>query len=206
MEEQFLRLPEEKRVKIINAAMEIFAKNDYPHASTDLIAAKAGISKGSLFYYFSNKKSLYLYLINYTEELTKGLILDDAFWKITDFFDLLTYTSAKKAEVLKRNPYFMDFSIRAFYSRGETVSEETNHYVQSSISQIFPRYFKNIRFDKFKENVDPREIMDMLIWISDGYIHQMKCQGKALDMDDLMEHFERWSQILKTTAYKEEFL
>ncbi len=29
MKEHILRLPEEKRVKIINVAMEIFAKNDY---------------------------------------------------------------------------------------------------------------------------------------------------------------------------------
>ena len=52
MNEKFFALPEEKRHQIINAAIEVFSKYDYKHASTDLIAAKAGISKGSLFYYF----------------------------------------------------------------------------------------------------------------------------------------------------------
>ena len=55
MNEKFFALPEEKRHQIINAAIEVFSKYDYKHASTDLIAAKAGISKGSLFYYFHNK-------------------------------------------------------------------------------------------------------------------------------------------------------
>lgn len=52
MNEKFYSLQEEKQQSIINASMEVFAKNEYKRASTDLIAAKAGISKGLLFYYF----------------------------------------------------------------------------------------------------------------------------------------------------------
>ena len=52
MNDKFYLLEEEKQLKIINAAMEVFGKNEYKKASTDLIAAKAGISKGLLFYYF----------------------------------------------------------------------------------------------------------------------------------------------------------
>ncbi len=50
MNEKFFALPEEKRHQIINAAIEVFSKYDYKHASTDLIAAKAGISKGSIIF------------------------------------------------------------------------------------------------------------------------------------------------------------
>lgn len=60
MNEKFHQLPEEKQLAIFNAAMEVFAQNDYKRASTDDIAAKAGISKGMLFYYFQNKRTLYL--------------------------------------------------------------------------------------------------------------------------------------------------
>lgn len=52
MNERFKELPEVKQRAVLNAAMEVFAKYDYKKASTDLIAAKAGISKGLLFYYF----------------------------------------------------------------------------------------------------------------------------------------------------------
>ena len=50
MNEKFHQLPEEKQLAIFNAAMEVFAQNDYKRASTDDIAAKAGISKGMLFF------------------------------------------------------------------------------------------------------------------------------------------------------------
>lgn len=49
MNDRFKELPEEKQMAILNAAMEVFAKYDYKKASTDLIAAKAGVSKGLLF-------------------------------------------------------------------------------------------------------------------------------------------------------------
>ena len=50
MEPAFEHLPREKQLRILNAAMKVFARNDYRHASTDDIAAQAGISKGLLFY------------------------------------------------------------------------------------------------------------------------------------------------------------
>lgn len=43
MNPRFRELPEEKQLRILNAAMEVFAQNDYKKASTDLIAAKAEV-------------------------------------------------------------------------------------------------------------------------------------------------------------------
>ena len=41
MNEQFYELPQEKQMRIINAALEVFAQNDYKHAVTDEIARKS---------------------------------------------------------------------------------------------------------------------------------------------------------------------
>lgn len=60
MNEMFFRLPEEKQQRIINAGIEVFSSHEYKRASTDEIARKACISKGLLFHYFHNKKSLSL--------------------------------------------------------------------------------------------------------------------------------------------------
>ena len=76
MNEQFFHLPEEKQQAIINASLEVFATHEYKKASTDDIAAKAGISKGLLFYYFHNKKSLYLFLYDYTKKIVTDQVVD----------------------------------------------------------------------------------------------------------------------------------
>lgn len=55
----------QKQQLIIDAALCEFAECGYLNASTNRIVASANISKGSLFKYFNNKQSLYIYLLNY---------------------------------------------------------------------------------------------------------------------------------------------
>ena len=73
---KFESLPEERREAIVSAAVETFGKNDYKNASTETIARRAGISKGLLFFYFKNKKELYLYLMEHLMEKVSNLVLD----------------------------------------------------------------------------------------------------------------------------------
>ena len=74
---KFESLPEERREAIVSAAVETFGKNDYKNASTETIARRAGISKGLLFFYFKNKKELYLYLMEHLMEKVSDLVLDN---------------------------------------------------------------------------------------------------------------------------------
>ena len=48
MEPAFEHLPREKQLRILNAAMKVFARNDYRHASTDDIAAQAGVNPNTM--------------------------------------------------------------------------------------------------------------------------------------------------------------
>lgn len=50
----------ESRRKIIEAAREVFFREDYMGASVDEIAAGAGISKGAVYRHFDSKASLYV--------------------------------------------------------------------------------------------------------------------------------------------------
>src|SRR5665648_21665 len=59
----FINLPEEKKQKLLECAIEEFAKNDYQSASITKIVNRAGIAKGSLYQYFKDKQDLYNYLL-----------------------------------------------------------------------------------------------------------------------------------------------
>lgn len=56
---RFDNLDEEKQDEIIREAGEEFADKGYERASLNKIIEKAGISKGSLYYYFENKEDLF---------------------------------------------------------------------------------------------------------------------------------------------------
>lgn len=60
----FFNLPEEKRNKIIQAAIDIFAELHYSNVTINKLVKHAGIPKGSFYQYFENKDDLYIYLFN----------------------------------------------------------------------------------------------------------------------------------------------
>jgi len=59
MKELFLKISEEKRQRIYDAAIHEFLKNGYDNANTNRIAKNANISIGSLFKYFENKEDIF---------------------------------------------------------------------------------------------------------------------------------------------------
>ena len=204
MNENFLALPQEKQQRIINAALAVFAQNDYKRASTDDIAARAGISKGLLFYYFHNKQALYLYLFDYTGAVMRGQITDEQFCNITDFFELLTYAADKKAVIIAQNPYLMDFALRAFYSDNAAMQQKMQ--TDSGAEHIMTRYFGNIDFSKFKNGTDPAQILRMLTWMTDGYLNEKRRAGAPITVEQIMTDFRTWAAMFRRMAYKEEFL
>lgn len=205
MNEAFFTLPKEKQLRILNAAMEVFSQNEYKHASTDDIAAKAQISKGLLFYYFGNKKELYLYLYQYMEQLTQDAIVNEEFEVIEDFFDLMEYGAQKKLKLVAEHPYLMDFAIRAYDARDEHLNPELAAKLQAQMGDV-GKYFKHVDFSRFREGVDPTELLRMLVWMTEGYLQQMRRQGQPVEMNVLLADYKRWTVLFKNMAYKEEFL
>lgn len=203
---QFTELPEEKRLRIQNAGFEVFGTYEYQRASTDMIAKKAGISKGLLYYYFTSKKLFYLSLFEYAVDRVKEAVMDEGFAKIQDFFELCEYAAEKKYQLLVKNPYLLEFVMRAFYSKGEEVSGALNEKVGQMTGDLFGSYFSVLDYSKFKPDVNPREILQMLTWMTDGYLHEQQRAGLPVSMDDLMEKFRRWSSMLKEISYQKEFL
>ena len=114
MNEKFFDLKREKQDRIINAGLKVFAKNGYRHATTDDIVKEAGISKGLLFHYFTNKVGSYVFLMDYSVrfllfELSRSVKEDT-----TDFFELCRQIEYGKLQVLRNYPYMQAFLDKAF--------------------------------------------------------------------------------------------
>ncbi|PKL38914.1 MAG: hypothetical protein CVV44_08575 [Spirochaetae bacterium HGW-Spirochaetae-1] len=73
MKETFLKLAEDKRLFILNAAAEIFARDGYHQAGISEICKNAGISNGALYKYFSNKEALFLTILDFGIDMVRGL-------------------------------------------------------------------------------------------------------------------------------------
>src|SRR5437763_9090071 len=62
-EPRWRRLPDERPQQILTAALEVFGERGLAAARLDDIAKRAGVSKGTIYLYFSNKEELFREMI-----------------------------------------------------------------------------------------------------------------------------------------------
>jgi len=107
--ETFLRLPEEKRTRFLNAAWEEFTAARFVDVSVNKIVRRAGIPRGSFYQYFTDKDDLLAYLLeevrNYVKEEYRRVLRDnggDIFQAQLDCFDRLSAQTVELDPVLNR--------------------------------------------------------------------------------------------------------
>ena len=201
----FAGLPKERKTRILVAAIEVFAKNDYKRASTDEIASKAGISKGLLFYYFKNKKTLYLYLAEHLKRMIEAHLQKEVLEGIDDFFELLDYGMEQKVSLMEKMPWVLDFSVRMYYNTDKEVYASVQRYIVSMTNQMYELYFSHIDTTKFREGVDPQQVLRMLIFLVDGYLHWQMISGERIELGPLVKEYAVWKETLIKYAYREEY-
>lgn len=91
--EQFEKIREKTRAKILNTALELFAKNGYSNTSISEIAKSANISKGLAYNYFKNKEMLMeevikILFIEIGKMFVELNLLNDPFEKLQKIIDL----------------------------------------------------------------------------------------------------------------------
>ncbi|MEK3883172.1 TetR/AcrR family transcriptional regulator [Paenibacillus sp. PL2-23] len=207
MFDKFLSIEEEKRERVINAALEEFAQKGYQAASTNAIAKAAGISKGLLFHYFVSKKDLCLYLYDHAAKLLSQEIRAKVDPEERDLFVKLRQVSAVKLHVFKLHPDMLQFLKMAFFEEAADVKAELAERNKSTAANEYYSLFANIDRTRFKEGVDPERAMNVVLWSMEGLGEQErqrhKLMGAELDVDRLMEEFDRYMELFKRSFYKE---
>ena len=204
--ERFESLPEDRRRAIVDAASEVFGDEDYARASTADIARLAGVSKSQLFFYFRNKRELYLYVLGALTRRVADAVVDERWYEIDDFFEVMRYAATRKASFAGLSPRVMGFFVRAFYPGHRDVSGALDAFMTDAVPAMVRAYLGHVRWERFREDVDPMRVVRMLVWCGDGYLHEQLRGGGELDMEAMLSEFLVWLDWLKRATYKEEYL
>jgi TetR/AcrR family transcriptional regulator len=203
---KFENLDEEKKQRILNAAMKEFAAKGYDHASTNQIVEEADISKGLLFHYFKNKKQLFLYLYNYCIRLS----LDEFYQKMDmlerDLFVKLHSILLLKMEFVKKHPDFMEFLRTAYFEESKEVKQELDGHNRDLLSANTARIFENIDYSKFRSGTDTARVVSTIAWAYEGYTNDFLNSAKKTgsgewDYDKLYEDAKKYTEFLKSCFY-----
>ena len=203
MNERFFALPPERQRDILNAAFRVFSISDYRHASMQLIADEAHVSKSLLFHYFRNKRELYLHLWDVAAQQTAQVTRAAGALETSDFFELLRRTTHAKCEIMRRHPHLFGFSLRAYYEQDPEVSAEIHRDVDAYADRGEELVARIVDPSTLRDDVSVEELYRQFVLLSDGYMFQ-KNQADAIDPDQIEADFEKiidhWQRVYSKEA------
>ncbi|MEW9502758.1 TetR/AcrR family transcriptional regulator [Jeotgalibacillus marinus] len=205
----FNNLDADKQKRILNAALKEFSENGYDKASTNRIVKEAGIGKGMLFYYFKNKEELYYYLINYAVDMMTNEYFSLIDMKEPDFIERLKKSVQVKIAFYADNPHVNNFLGALFLTDKLELSADLETRFEEMQRLGFSILYADIDHSLFREDIDVDKAFQLIRWSIEGYQNELinKFKGQkvtSIDMDPVLEEFDEYLNIFKTSFYKQE--
>lgn len=209
----FYNLEQPKQEQIINGAMAVFATHGYHKSSMSEIARRSEVSKATLFYHFKTKLDLYLFLLDTaTSEIGEALnnqLIDET----NDFFEVLRFSTEYKMRALQKRPSLMRFLTKFYFEEAPELAAKKAEQIANSDNMRERLVFEDLDVSKFKETVDPAQVMDMLLKWTEGYIAILERSAESMDDQQIADFYEKLIndflqliEMLETNFYKPEYL
>jgi AcrR family transcriptional regulator len=198
----FFNLPEEKRQRIIEAAIDEFSRNSYKNASIARIIEDAGIPRGSFYQYFNDIKDLYKYVlelssqkkIHYMKDVMEMLSELEAFHIIRELYAAGIRFAKEETKLAAIGNNFLK------------EDEELKREVYAESGGKSNKFFEDILLrGKAKGEIDPRidigtaafMFTSMNIHLLDNLVDETK-KGTLLDnLDSLLDFSEKMLYIME---------
>lgn len=190
---RFLKLAEEKRRNILDAAAEEFAARGFDGASFNKIIERAGISKGAAYYYFDDKEDLYATVferrIDQLLEVTGDIELDEL--EADRFWDDVAESGRSSLKKLKPHPYLIAFFRHLFiFAEGHADSAVVAKMMSFGKERVGQFLDRGIALGVIRDDV-PRDLLIELTFglglTLDRWIFARIDEMDESDLEDLVD-------------------
>lgn len=185
MHHKFDELPEEKKQKMLDAAIREFAEHGYESASTNHIVKEAGISKGLLFHYFGSKKALFLYIFDQCMELTESGVYH-GIWESSDLLERILLASQIKMQMYLEQPLMYTVVMKAMLNTPNELKPDIEQRIQRIAAESYEQLLKGIDMSRLRQDVDPQKSIALVL----GSLQSIQQKYIAVYKDNL-EQFRR---------------
>jgi AcrR family transcriptional regulator len=204
-----MNLDSEKRNRIINAALKEFAQKGYKNASTNEIVKNAEISKGLLFHYFTNKKSLFLFLLDYSSNIFINEFFSKFNCEKTDIITRWKKIVILKIELIRKYPEMYDFNLTTLTDDSIEFKQEIESKYKGILEDSYKRVLANIDTSVFKEGLDVKRVSEIIVWAVQGFsnneLEKLKHNPSSklnYDLNAITKDFDEYIELLKNAFYK----
>jgi AcrR family transcriptional regulator len=193
----FNKLPEEKRQRVLDAAVKEFSERNLPAANISNIVKEAKIARGSIYQYFNSKEDLYIYVFD-TLRRRRAEYVEPAFilYKKEPFLDFFQEFYLRDSEFLLMNPTHIELG-KQLYCGTDRTSIGLIQQLQTRYKELF---IVAIEFDKERGLIDRgvsgSVLTDLCVhFVTDIFIFQSI--HNQLSIDNIRNHWLQTRRILQ---------
>ena len=198
----FLRLNDEKKKKLIDASFKEFSLYNFNDVSINRIIKEAGISRGSFYMYFVDKKDLYFYLLEQHLEILINNMKNDLIKNKGDLFKMFQNNIKEEFNSFKNN------NINFFKKSLEnvTIMEESKKTFGFRDKRLLRELIPNINLELLNDNAKKHIEVIFAINMHLLMVTLVKLlKQDSLDEEILKDYYEQLD-ILKYGCVKKEDL
>ncbi len=159
---------DERRRRILDAALAEFAERGFHRASTNSIAEAAGVAKGLVFHHFKNKDALFLAV---SDEVIASLQrhFDDAMASApADLFGRIKHWSSIKMRLMRQDPRLWRFLVGALEEAPRPLADDVRQRSERLIRANLPRFGEGLETSKLRRGVRVDDIMETIWTLGQG--------------------------------------
>jgi len=202
--DKFMKLDNDKRTRIINAAMKEF-RYGYKKASTDIIVKEAGISKGLLFHYFGTKEQLYAFVVSYVLEIAQMKYFEGLDKEQSDILEMLWQAALFKIDISRQYPYIHDFLIGSYVHSEDVPTVEINSIFEKGYDLAYEEMIARCDEAFFRDDIDYTKAINIICLTIDGLVSDAKLDITSGDEESytrFLEELRSYLEIFRITFYK----
>ena len=205
MADLLAKMDEQKRMRLINAGMKVFAEHSFEKASTNTIVKEAGISKGLLYHYFDTKEALFEYLIEFSVKAMALPATEEIGYGEKDILKRIRAIARFELATMKKYPAMLEFIKNAYryHTFEEMMTSITKHY-PVPLEMI---YKHNIDESLFKEGVNIPLAITTIQWTVEKIAEACTlkwAQGIHVDLEDVFVEVDVYLDHFRQVYYNNE--
>jgi AcrR family transcriptional regulator len=173
-EERRKKEKENRKNSILKAARKLFFERGFKSVTVDLIAAKAEVSKGSIYLYFDSKEEIYTQILISANIERHKEIENFARQEGTASELLLKYARVYVDFFLENNELFRILMTFMLHSENMNLTEEQNtqliHTTNENIRTVSEILQKGVATGEFSDQIDIRQGQNAIWGLLNGII------------------------------------
>ena len=155
----------EKKQKIIEVALELFAQQGYAVTSTSSIAVKAGVSEGLIFRHFTSKEGLLDAIVQLglqeMQQLAQTIIEEK------DPNSVLLHALQLPIQLIRQQPTFWKLQFSLKHQQPEIAKNYTDSDILAQLKDSIENAFRQLKY------ANPRAETRLLLIIVGGIVNEL---------------------------------